>query len=209
MDYFCFDLNQRSIQKLDRQEWGFGWWDNTHILLQTTNYDFLLYDVKTRQVTPFIAFAQIKGLLQDKVISEEPIKAGAVCFWNGKENDFYITDTHQRWLAEESYLIKVERPEGRLNLLSPKFKFEWSDHFEPTGRYYLYTGRGAGMDSDGVFVRDLASSSNRVLVEPNANKYFSIPRFYGDSVIYVRSNMLWRINLDGSNNVRLFPPSAN
>jgi len=209
VDYFCFDLDHKSIQKLNRPEWSSGWWDNTHILLQTTNFDFLLYDVKTRLVTPFIAFDRIKGLLQGKIISEDPIKAGAFCIWHGKENDFYITDGHQRWLAEESYLIKVERPDGRLNLLSPKFKFEWSDHFEPAGRYYLYSGRQSGIGSDGVFVRDLLSNTNRVLVEPNSNKYFSIPVFYRDSVIYVRSNMLWRINLDGSSNVTLFPPSAN
>src|SRR5260221_10424350 len=88
VDYFCFDLNNRSIQKLDRQEWGSGWWDNTHILLQTTNYDFLLYDVKTRLISPFIEFAKIKSLLQDKAVSEDPIKAGVVCGWDGKENDF-------------------------------------------------------------------------------------------------------------------------
>jgi hypothetical protein len=59
--------------------------------------------------------------------------------------------------------------------------------------------------SEGVFVRDLVTGSNRVLVAATTNNYFSIPRFCKDSVIYVRSNALWQIGLDGSNNVKLFP----
>jgi len=100
----------------------------------------------------------------------------------------------------------VERPDGRLTLLASRFKFEWSDSLDPTGRYYLFSGREAGAASDGVFLRDKQSGSNRTLVIPTKNTYFSIPRFYGDSVIYVRSNILWRISLDGTSNVQLFPP---
>jgi hypothetical protein len=59
-----------------------------------------------------------------------------------------------------------------------------------------------------VFVRDLQTGTNLVLVAPDANKYFSLPRFYGDSAIYFRSNALWRINLDGFGNTRLFSPEA-
>jgi len=57
-------------------------------------------------------------------------------------------------------------------------------------------------------VRDLRNNTNRTFVEPDAGegKYFSLPNFYHDGVIYVRSNMLWWIGLNGSNNSRLFPP---
>jgi hypothetical protein len=111
-------------------------------------------------------------------------------------------------LAEESFLIKVQRPDGRLKLLSPHFKFEWSDHLDATGKYYLYSGREAGSASDGVFVRDLQLNTNLVVVAPDTNKYFSLPRFYRDSAIYFRSNALFRINLNGFGNTRLFPPEA-
>jgi hypothetical protein len=137
----------------------------------------------------------------------DPSKTRAFAIWNGRENDFYLTDTHQKWLAAESYLIKLERPDGRLRLLFPRFKFEWSDHLDAAGRQYLYSGREAGEGSDGVFLRDLDSGTNRVLVAPDAEKHFSLPRFYRDSVIYVRSNAVWRIGLDGANNVKLFPPA--
>ena len=206
VDSFCFDLERGFIKKLHVPGWAAGWWDNTHVLVQTTNVDFTLYDVSAETTTPLIATAQIAALLREHGISEDPKKAGAFFNWNGRENDFYLTDAHQKWLAAKSFLIKVERPNGRLKLLSPSFKFEWSDHFDPTGRYYLYSGREAGDASDGVFVRDLQSGTTNVLVSANSNKSFSIPMFYGDSVIYIRSNVLWRINLDGSNNIRLFPP---
>ncbi len=102
-------------------------------------------------------------------------------------------------------MLKLERPDGSLKLLFGRFKFEWSDHLDPAGRHYLYSGREAGKASDGVFLRDLASGTERVLVPPEGNTDFSLPHFYGESAIYIRSNALWRVNLDGSNTVKLFP----
>jgi hypothetical protein len=200
------DLERRSIERLDLALWACDWWDRRHILCQSTNHDIFLYDVTTRTRALFIAHERIGALFRQRNLRSDPSKAQPFAIWNGRENDFYLTDAHQKWLAEESFLIKLERPGGTLKLTSPEFKFEWSDHLDPSGRKYLYSGREAGEASDGVFVRELADGRNRVLVDATTNKYFSIPRFYRDSVIYVRSNALWQIRLDGSNNVRLFPP---
>jgi len=206
VDFFYIDLKQGFIKKFDTPGWASGWWDNAHILFQTTNGGFLLYDVQTKATSSLISFDQIEAFWKAQRISEKAANPRAFFIWNGRENDFYLTDAHQKWFAAESFLIKVERPGAKLTLLSPSFKFEWSDHLDPTGRYYLYSGREAGDSSDGVFVRDLRNGTTNILVAPTSSKYFSIPRFYRDSVIYIRSNALWRINLDGSNNTKLFPP---
>ena len=205
VDHYCFDFKRRTSHSLDLHDWAVGWWDNSQILFQKTNYDFVLYDVKRKITTPFLPFSKIKQLLQENG-AQEPLRAEAFCTWDGHENQFYITDANQRWLAEESFLIKVQRPDGRLTLVSPNFKFEWSDHFDPTGRLYLHGARDLGQGSDGVFLQDVQAHTNIVLAEPTTAKYHSIPRFYQDSVIYLRSNVLWKINLDGSHNTRLFPP---
>jgi hypothetical protein len=206
-DYYLLDLRKGLIQRLDAPQWPCDWWDNTHLLLQTTNCDFLLYDVRTKATSPLIAFERIAAFMQEQKMADDPRQTHAFAIWDGRENDFYLTDTHQKWLAQESLLIKLERPDGKLRLVSPRFKFEWSDHLDPKERNYLYTGREAGDASDGVFLRDLDGGTNRVLVAPTTNQYFSLPAFYRDCVIYRRSNALWRISLDGSNTVRLFPPA--
>lgn len=203
---YCFDFQSKSVEKLDVGGWPSGWWADDTILVLNTNNDFVLYGVKTKQAIPFVGFSQIAALLRQNDIPENSSKAQAFSAWNGRDYDFYLTDGHQRWLAQESYLIKVERPNGTLKLLSRRFKFEWSDHFDPTGRYYLYSGREAGERSSGVFVREMASGTNRTLVKSDGGQYFSIPQFYQDSVIFIRSNALWRIHLDGTQNLRLFPP---
>ncbi len=205
-DIYVFDFKERSIKKLDVHGWPSGWWDDRNILVFTTNNDFILRDVRTEKTSPFLGSERIAAFLRDNMISENPAMTRAYCIWSGRQNDFYLTDTRQRWLADESFLVKVERPDGKLKLLAHRFKFEWSDHFDPTGRYYLYSGREAGAASDGVFLRDTHSGTNRTLVQPAGDRYFSIPRFYGDSIIYLRSNMLWKISLDGTKNVQLFPP---
>jgi hypothetical protein len=205
-DYYLFDLHKRSIRKLDTSHTACGWWDNSRILLESTNSDFALYDVRKKAVSPLVASAKLGAFLEQNKLSFGASRPHAFFIWNGRENDFYLTDTHQKWLAAESPLIKLERPDGGLKLLSPLFKFEWSDHFDPSGRLYLYGGRERGEGSDGVFVRHVDAGTNQVLVAPSTNKYHSIPLFYRDSVIYMRSNAIWRINLDGSNNTKLFSP---
>ena len=206
-EVYLLDFQRRWVQKLDVPSygWAYDWWDNTGLLLKTTNSDFVLYGVRDRSLSPLVPFQKLASLLKENGVTEDPKQAQAFAIWNGRENDFYLTDTLKKWSAEESFLIKVERPDGRLRLLSPHFKFEWSDHLDPTGRWYLYSGRESGDSSDGVFMRDLVTGTNQVLVAGTTNQYHSIPRFYGDSVVYVRSNALWQTSLDGSKSVRLCP----
>jgi len=37
-----------------------------------------------------------------------------------------MCDMQQKWRAEESLLIKVERPDAHSKLISSRFKFKWS-----------------------------------------------------------------------------------
>lgn len=205
-DVYIFDFTKRSVSKVEMSGWAAGWWESQNIVIHATNNDLVLHNVPTGKITPFISSKQVATFLQDNMITEDPTKARSFFMWNGQENEFYITDTYKRWLATESYLIKVERPDAKLKLLANRFKFEWSDHIDPTGRYYLYTGRTAGKSSDGVFLRDLKNNIDHAVVMPMNDQYMSIPNFYGDSIVYIRSNNLWRVNFDGTHNVRLFPP---
>jgi Tol biopolymer transport system component len=124
----------------------------------------------------------------------------------GGGHQFFLTDNHQRWLAKESYLLRLKRPGSELELVNPKFKFEWSDHFDATGSNYAFSGREAGQGSSAVYLRNLATGETRTLVEDNGTKLFSLPNFYGTNVIYSRSNQLWRVDFTGRNHERVFPP---
>jgi hypothetical protein len=231
VDLYCFDLERPAVRQAAAEVLVSGWWDNTHILLQTTNCDFVLHEVTTGQTAPFLRFEEIAEFLRNNGITGDPKKAWAIWFWNGREYDFYLADAQQRWKEAESYLIKLERPAGRFRLLSRQFKFECAGQLDPSARYYLFTGRnerlsnpftgrneglsnesvyfqdillGRGRD-DSVCLRDLENDTTRILVPSAGQSYSGRPRFYRDSVIYYRSNALWRINLDGSNNLKLFP----
>jgi hypothetical protein len=205
--FFCFDLHEGAIRALPQVGSPSGWWDSRTILALTTNNDFVAYDVQTGQSAPILSSKRIAGFFKENAMPDDPAKARTFMIWNGQGYDFYLTDTNEKWKANKSYLIKVGRPDAKLRLIARQFKFEWSDSLNPSGRYYLYSGRQPGEASNGVFLRDLQNGTTRTLVEPTSEKYFSIPRFYKDGVIYVRGAALWRINLDGAHNLRLFPPA--
>ena len=205
-DTLICDIENNTFRK-DRIDGDpFAWWDAQRILLKDTNNDLVLYDVEARKMSAFLPLRELQKSFAEAGITNDPGAAGAFFMWDGHQNDFYLTD-YKRWSAEESYLIKIERP-GRLKLIDPHFKFEWSDHFDASGSYYLYSGRTPGETNSAVYVRDLKARKSRELVppDPNLTNESSLPNFYGTDVIYRRSNSLWRISLDGSRNRRLFPP---
>jgi len=72
-----------------------------------------------------------------------------------------------------------------------------------SGRYYVSSGLKSGEDSDSVLLRDLHTGQRRVLVAPAGGKSLSNPWFQDDSVMYFRSNSLWRISIDGSQLVKV------
>jgi len=146
-----------------------------------------------------LSASKIAAFLDEHRVAHDGQRPAPLLAWNGREFEFYVTDTHKNWSAEESFL------RAQLSVVSHAFKFEWSDHFHPSQQYYVYTGREAGNRSDGVYLRNLRTGADTPLVEPRGEKRFSIPHFYKDSVLYLRSNALWRVSLDGSNNTRLFP----
>jgi hypothetical protein len=203
---YLLDMEKKSLSEIRVDGWPAGWWDNQTILVTSPSNDVGLVNVITGRRSVLIPALSITDFLDRHSIAHEDQRPSLFLTWNGREFEVYITDTHQRWLAAESFLLKVERPDGRLAVVSPSFKFEWSDHFDEPQRHYVYTGREAGDRSDGVFLRDLQTGTNSTLVIPRGEKTFSIPQIYGDSVIYIRTNTLWSVSLDGKRNERLFPP---
>jgi hypothetical protein len=204
-DLCVLEIRSLSVEKMKNPPLPCGWWDNTRILCSTTNNDLALYDVVTKKTTELVSSWRIAEFLRENRVAAE-FAPKVIVDRNGGRDEFYLTDTHERLMALRSFLISVERPDGHLRLVSYRFRFGSYGHFDPTRRYYVYSGHDGGQGSDAVFVRDMQSGLDRVLVASHRAGYKSLPRFYRDSVIYVRSNTLWRINLDGSSNLQLFPP---
>ena len=199
------DLKEGRMRDVHADGWPSGWWDDHRMVMITEGNDFSLFDVVTGTSSPLISATNIAAFLDDHHIGHEGQRPAPFLTWNGREFEFYVTDKHKKWSAEESFLLKVARLDAQLSVVSPAFKFEWSDHFDPSQQYYVYTGREMGQRSDGVYLRNLRTGAETTLVEPLGESRFSIPHFYKDGVLYLRSNALWRVSLDGSNNARLFP----
>jgi len=201
------DIENNTFRKDQVDGYPVGWWDVQRILVKDKKNDLVLYDVQTRTTSAFLSLRELQKSFVELGVTNPPGAANAFFMWDGSQNNFYLTEGNKRWSAEESYLIKIERP-GRLILLDPHFKFEWSDHLDGTGTYYLYSGREPGQTNSAVYVRDLKAGKSREVIPPDPNRIndFSLPNFYGTDVIYCRSNLLWRVSLEGSQNRRLFPP---
>jgi hypothetical protein len=205
-EFFVCDLEARAFRRVALDGWPQEWWDEKNVIVKTTNNDFVLYNVITRTNAGFLSAAAIRDFATRMALVElDPGKANLFSVWNGTQNVFYLTDTHKRWLAGESYLVRLERPGPVLRLVTNGFKFEWSDHIDPGGKHYVYSGRESGEASSAVFLRDLETGLTRTLVPDDGAKQFSMPAFYADTIIYSRSNALWQIGLGGLNGRRLFP----
>ena len=213
-EVFLCDLEKSDMRKLTIHGTAVGWWNETSILYKSDAQDFSLYNVVTDQTSVLLAADEIKEFLKQRDLKAD-LSAGDVKpfpTWDEREYQFYFTDTLQRWKATNCFLSKMEKPSGKLKLIASDFKFQWSDSFDPTGRYYIFSGRDAGAVEkvSAVYVRDLQTGTTRTLVEGDQSNQHSIPLLHGNDVIYSRSNMLWRISLFDTNasSGRVFPPPA-
>jgi hypothetical protein len=203
---FLCDLEQKKFWNAGLDGWPAGWWNATSIVIKDPKNNLILYDVVSRKTSVLVSAGQITRFLNDAQISETDVSgANLFCVWNGHEDDFYLTDTREMSESAVSFLAKVEKPKAKLKLLLREFKFEWSGHFDPTGTYYLFNGE-SGQTSSGVFLRNMTNGTTTTLVEPDGSRDFSIPRFYRETVIYMRNNELWQVDVNGSKQSRLFPP---
>jgi len=205
-EFFLCDLERKSFRSVALNGWPVGWWSDTEIIVKDPANDFVLWDVLSEKRSPLLSSAEIGEFLEAAQIPDaDPKRANLFSIWDGKQNNFYLTDTHKKWQATNSYLIKLKRPDAALKLIAREFKFEWSDHLDPTGTFYLFTGREPGDRSTGVFLRDLKEDTTRILVVPDDSRYFSLPRFYNGGVIYRRTNMLWWTDFSAPTRAVCFP----
>ncbi len=211
-EVFLCDLEKADLTKLLIRGEPVGWWNDTAILFKSENQNLEIYDIVAGRTSVLLAGSEILEFLKQHGLSVDLSNGNVKPFpiWNDGDYQFYFTDTMKRWEATNGFLTKMEKPSGKLKLIAKDFKFQWSDSFDSTGRYYVYSGRDAASKEkvSAVYLRDLQTESTRTLVEDDGSNQHSIPHIHGNGVIFSRSNMLWRVGLFDTNVTRVFPPPA-
>ena len=207
-ELFICDLQKETLTRVKVDGWPHGWWDGQSIVLKTSANDFILYHVPTGTVSNSISFTTFTAFLAG-LNDPEARAAEAWMFpvWTGKERHLYLSKARADWPDGTSYLVKIQPPSATLELVITNFLPEFPNHIDPTETWQLYSGTGSSYRGNGVFLRELRTGATRTLVpgDPTSSPRPSIPNFYDDTVIYIRDNALWQIDLTGSNNTRLFP----
>lgn len=209
--YLC-DLEQESLKQISIHGYPFGWWDDHDILINTGINQFDLLDIRTETTRTLFNPADFDKLLAGvashttaAVTNTSPTLA-ARANWNGKSFDFYfgIRDQMTGLKGSNSFVLRASTDSPKLELLYPQFQFRWGGHFDRTGKHYLYpgeSGQPGGSGNGAIYLQDLTSGAVSTIVPPDNISGYTLPRFYGNEVIYSRNNHLHRISLDGSNDV--------
>jgi hypothetical protein len=212
--FLLCDLDQESITNVKFAGEIQGWWDDHTLLAKDSLKNLVLYDVLKDKTADLFTHDFLQRRFIELKISDDPADLTALFYWNGHGFDFYVSGKFAYSPpGNNSYLLKIERSGPSLQLVQRYFSNEWLGRFDLGGNLYLYPGvrgsyGGNGNSDDAVHVRDVTSNIERILVPPDNSGHYSIPRFCDSSVIYHRDGHLWRVDLNGSNNTRLFAPAA-
>lgn len=209
-DVVICDLESNRFSKVKIGGEPLGWWDEKTIFLKDKANNFGLFDVATGTGTNLFSAQSIAERLHRLDLSAEPRDITAIRHFNGYGNDILLTlDSEKNW--GQAFLVKVDQSDSSLKLLYRDFKFQWSGHFDTDLTHYVYQGesRGPGKGGNGgVYLRNLTNDTTLTLVEPDNGGQYSLVRFCDDGVIYWRKKLLWRVDLNGSNNAPLIPDPA-
>lgn len=209
-ELFLCDLASNVLTKVTVSGDVVGWWDAHTLLLHDGGNNFVLMDMLTRHAELLLSADTTTKLMEQMGLPGGPGDIGWLSNWNGNGYDFFFTFRSQKnW--GESFLLKLDRNEKTLKLVKRDFKFQWLGVFDAEGTRYLYEGEngqpGAG-GNGGVYLRDLADDRVKTLIPPDNGGQYSLARFCGNGVIYMRKKALWRVDLNGSNNMPVFQPAG-
>jgi hypothetical protein len=208
---FLCDLESNRFVRIKVDGEPLGWWDEQKILFKDKLNNFNLFDVTTHRTNIVFAATTISRFLQELGLPDDSHPGGitALCHWNGRDNDILFTEYKEKnWGT--SFLLKADRKDLSLRLLYRDFKFQWGGHLDSDCIHYVYEGEsgqpGRG-GNGGVYLRNLTNNTTLTLVEPDNGGAYSLMRFCDDGVIYSRKRLLWRVDLNGSNNAPLIRES--
>lgn len=208
--YLC-DLEQPSLKRISIPGYPRGWWDEHDILFDMGKNQFDLLDIRTGTTRSLFSDADFEKLLANAAITNNPPVLGTDANWNGRSFDFYfgINDQINGMQGTNSFVLRASADSPQLALLYPAFQFRWAGHFDRAGKRYLFPGENGQPLSGGngaVYLRDLTSGAVSTIVSPENRGSYSIPRFYGNEVIYIHDHRLHRIGLNGSNDALVLSP---
>lgn len=209
-DVAVCDLESNRFWKVKIGGEPLGWWDEKNILLKDATNNFRLFDVVRGVATNLFSSQLMMERLKGLGLSADPSDITAIRHFNGDGNDILLTlESQKNW--GRSFLAKVDQSDLSFRLLCADFQFQWGGHFDKDCTHYVYEGESGGPGkggNGGVYLRSLTNNTTMTLVEPDNGGQYSLVRFCDDGVIYWRKRLLWRVDLDGSNNAPLIPESA-
>jgi hypothetical protein len=210
--FFLCDVETGAFEKIRFPGVVQGWWDESQLLVRDPANNFVLFDVVTRKTNTLFSATFLQDTLHRLNLTNYPGQIRAINDWNGHGYDYYFASQTASYRAGQSFLFKTSHADPTLKLLYPNFKFEHLGRLDASATHYLYNGEPGlpGRGGNGaVLLRDLTNDSTTTLVPPDNSGWYALPRFYRDEVIYRRNRVLWRMNLDGSNNAPLFPDTSH
>ena len=211
-NHFICDLEKGTLKQAAADGWPDTWWDEQTVVLRTETNGFFLYHVPTRSVSHLISTAILTaflaGLHEDDVT---PSSTTVFSVGNDGKRRRYLSKRGPTAPDKTSFLARIQDLPGIPQIVSTDFSPQHPNHIDPTETWQLLTRTNDwDYEGAGVLLHELSSGATLTLVpeqdDPESDPGPSTPNFYNDTVIYIRSNCLWQIDLNGSNNARLFPP---
>lgn len=215
---FICDFQKQTIKSAAIEGTPLTWWDNQSIVLKTDAHSLIIYHVPSETVSNLIDTATLTTFLARLNESQATLDS-AIIFsaWSGKTRQLFLSNVLSD-APSNSFLARILAPSNKLQLLSTNLAPSWPITIDPTETWQVFTG-----DGHGVYLNELKTGLVRTLVDvlpagavllvgtsPTNAMTMEIhnisPNFYNDTVIYIRDNALWQIDITGSNNTRLFPP---
>jgi hypothetical protein len=211
-EFFLCDLDNATFQEIEFPGRLEGWWDEQNILVKDPGNNFVLLDVTTQKSSTLFSAESFANSLQQMRLATNLDPVATIHNWNGREFDFYFHSPTNYWIAAKSYLLKADRTNRALVLVQRDFDFRWGGKLDASGTHYMYEGESGAPGSGGnggVFLRNLSDNTIRTIIPPDNKGQYAIARFYKDSILYFTNRLIWRIGLNGSNNVQVLPPTVN
>lgn len=201
-----FDFETGRMRKIQLKGQLYNWRDEHQILIKDEANNLILFDALTEKTK--VLFDQEAILKFSREVGEANFPLYAFTMPNETNGNLYLYFAR---FGDGGLLARTSPASTNLTVVvfHCAMYVGWSATLDPTLSYNLYGGPFAEPYTpgrSGVFLHSLSNDDIVPLVPAQAGVTIDSQEFYHNRVVYMRDEEIWRVDTNGSNNVRLFPP---
>lgn len=211
---YLIDFKDQELLTLNLKQMDIiGWWSHSELVYIDKTFNIVKKNIEIDTEEILFTPNQIQNFIHENQLQiTHPEDFIIETHWNGQEYEFLILhrireinpNVDREELRREKWLLKIDKNTKTLKLFHTDFPYRWQSSYTTDLRKCVNT------KGKSIFVLDTFTNVETCILTEHFTQDYIRPAFiYQNKILYPTSRELMMMDMDGTNNRQLFPPTVD